>query len=134
MNFNIREENEIYSIYSLTNKKRENDFVYINLDECWDILRNKYNLPYDDIIIFKVEYKSPEFKIPIVEYNLFTLYGRKKLSLSSCKNIKIKYIIPINITDYEEYKYNPNDEFYYNKCYPYSYNNNTDITLIDRKN
>ena len=26
---------------------------------------NKYNLPYDDIIIFKIEYKSPEFKIRI---------------------------------------------------------------------
>jgi hypothetical protein len=98
--FIIREKTETYAIYALSNKNRENDLVYINMDECRNILSKINQIDKDDIVIFQIEYNSPDFKIPIVEYNLFGIYGTKKLTLNHCKNLKAIYYIPLNITDY----------------------------------
>ena len=87
----------------------------------------------DDIIIFQMEYKIPEFKIPIVEYNLFSYYGTKKISLSHCQKTKVNLYIPKTIENFQNYKYNPNDYYYYDKCSPYSNEDNIDLTIQDRR-
>ena len=130
--FIIREETETYAIYALSNKNRENDLVYINMDECIEALKETYKLS-NDFIIFQIQYKSPDLKIPIVEYNIFALFGTKKLEINSCKNLKVRYYIPLNISNYEDFKYNPENDFYYNKCLPYSYENSIDLSLYERK-
>jgi surface protein len=131
--FIIREENEIYSIYGLNNKKRVSDLVYIDLDECGQLLRKTYNLK-NDLIVFKIEYYSPYIKIPIIEYNLFGQFGIKKLSTSTCKMLNVRYYIPLIIKDYKDYKYNPYNNYYYDKCLPFSSDEHTDLTLYERKN
>ena len=47
------------------------------------------------VIIFKIEYTSPDFKIPIIEYALFGVFGKKRLNIFVCKDMKIMYNIPI---------------------------------------
>ena len=132
-NYTLRNGNETYQIYPLANNFRDPDLVYIDMEECGKVLRQKYSMrESDDIIVFKIEYNSPDFKIPIVEYSLFGLFGTEKLSLSSCENIKMRYFIPKKIDNYQDYKYNPNNAYYINKCHSYTSDNNTDIILLDR--
>ena len=85
-------------------------------------------------MIFKIEYRIPEFKIPIIEYNLFSSYGVKKLILNHCRNNKVYYYIPANISDFEDYKYNPQNDYYFNDCLPSTYEDMVDLSVKDRKN
>ena len=130
----LRTDKELYQIYALSNKKREDNFTYIDFNECTRELRKRHNLKKkDDIIIFKIEYYSDGFKIPIIEYILLNSVGTNKLHLLFCKNIKIKYYIPKEIIDFEDYKYNPLSKYYHDECSPYV-KDNTDFILYDRRN
>ena len=130
----IKEENVIYQIYALNNKNiREQNLTYIDFEDCAKILRENNKLTQrDDIIVFKIEYISPDFKIPIIEYALFGVYGTKRFNLLSCNNIKINYYIPKEINDYEDYKYDPYNNYYKDKCLPSFSDNMMDLTLKDR--
>ena len=131
--YTIRTENATLQIYALSNKIRDDNLTYVVFDECVNVLKKKYNLsPKDDIIIFKVEYYSPNYKIPIIEYTLINAFKAIKLNLEYCRDIKIKYNIPKIIDDFDDYKYNPLNEYYQDECFPYSINN-IDIILYDRK-
>ena len=131
--FTIDTVNEVYQIYGLSNNKRNENLTYIYFDECVHILKQRYNLnPKDEIIVFKIEYKDPNFKIPIIEYNLISAIKSIKLHLEYCRNTKLKYYIPKEINDFEDYKYNPLNNYYTDKCFPYN-KNNLDIILYDRK-
>ena len=133
--YTIREKNEIYQIYSLSNKIRFNDLAYVDLDECGKILKEKYKLKQsEDILVFKIEYRSPDFKIPIIEYCLFGRDGSIKLNLNICNKQKINYYIPLNISEYKDYEYNPNNNFYYDKCQPIEFSSDSDLTLYERRN
>ena len=126
---------ETFQIYALSNKKRGKDNIYIDLNECARILKNKYGLPEnEDLIVFKIEYISSDYQIPIAEYNIFGRDGRVKLNLNHCKNLKIKYLIPKKINNYVEYLYNPNSQYYTDKCFSSTSEDNTDLILYDRKN
>ena len=86
----------------------------------------------DDILVFKIEYTYPDFKIPIIEYALFGVYGTKRLNLLTCNDIKMKYYIPKQINNYEDYRYNPDNNYYKDKCYPSFSDNMLDLTVKDR--
>ena len=104
------------------------------MEECNIILKKSYRLErYDEIIVFKVEYRYPEFLIPIVEYNLFGESASKKLSLIPCSNIKTKYYIPKIINESELYKYDPESDYFSDKCKVFTTENNTDFFYKDRK-
>ena len=46
------------------------------------ILKERHNLGKDeDLIMFKIEYKYPGLKIPIIEYQIFNKNGMRKLNL-----------------------------------------------------
>ena len=129
-----REENEIYQLYSLSSKERRPDLTYIDLDECGRLLKEKYKLKNDEeILVFKIEFTSPDFKIPIVEYLLFGRDGAIKLNLNICNKLKVMHYIPkiINFTDYQ---YNPGNSFYFDKCRPIGIESDSDLTLYDRRN
>ena len=127
--------NEIYQIYSLSNKKRIDEIAYINFDDCAKILREKHKLEEnEDLIIFKIEYIYPYIKIPIIEYQIFNKNGMRKLNLNHCKNVKVLYYIPKKINNYEEYKYNPQHPYYTEKCVIIDNNFSSDLVLFDRKN
>ena len=131
--FIIKEENEKYSLYAISNKIRENDAAYIEMDNCINTLSRLYYVSKDDFLIFKIEYTSPDFKIPIIEYSLFTQYGTRKIPLNSCRNSKINYYINRSIANYEDYIYNPLNDYYYNECSIDKKINNTVLTLQQRK-
>ena len=131
--FTIRTDKEVYQIYALSNKNREKNLTYIDFTECIKKLRKRHDLRQDDdVIIFKVEYYSSDFKIPIIEYILFNSGKSQKISLLSCQNIKIKYYVPLEISDFEDYKYNPLNKYYQDKCFPNT-KNKADILLYDRR-
>ena len=128
------EENETYSIFAIANKERESNTTFIEMESCVKILTRIYRVSYDDLIIFKIEYYDPNFKIPIIEYALFTQYGTRRVSLNSCINSKINYYIPKKIPDYNEYLYNPANDYYYNSCNIKEKINDTVLTLFQRRN
>ena len=124
---------ETLQIYALSNKKRMENLSYINLDDCGDILKQKHNIPNDELIVFKIEYSSPNFKIPIIEYNIFGKGGKIKLNLNYCKSLKVNYYIPLNINNFKDYLYNPKNVYYLDKCYPSPPEFQNDLVLFDRK-
>ena len=126
--------NEIYQIYAMNNKNRNPNLTYIDFGECGQKLKEVNKLiPQDDILIFKIEYNSPDFKIPIIEYALFGIFGTKKLDLLTCSNIKVNYYIPLKINNYQDYLYNPENIYYKDKCTSSKNDEMTDLTLKDRK-
>ena len=128
----VREGNEVYQIYALKNKNRDNNLTYIDFSECGVKLKQNNRMTEDDdIIVFKIEYTSPDFKIPIIEYALFGVYGTKR-NLNACNNMKINYYIPKTINNYEDYKYNPENNYYNDGCKPSVSENRTDLTLKER--
>ena len=131
----IIEKNETYQIYSLSNKRRVNGTSHIDLDKCGKILKERHYLKEgEDLVVFKIEYKYTNYKIPIIEYQIFNENGKKKLNLNYCKNIKIPYYITLEINNYLEYQYNPMHEYYNDRCSLFETNHTTDILLYDRKN
>ena len=133
--YTIKEENEVYQLYALSNKIRDPDLTYIDLDECGKILKEKYKLKEsEDILVFKVQDTSPDFKIPIVEYSLYGRDGSIKLNLNICNKLKIMEYIPKIINDFKDYEYNPNNNYYYDDCSPIEYESKTDLTIYDRRN
>ena len=45
------------------------------------------------------------------------------------QKLKVRFYIPLNISNYKDFKYNPENDFYYNKCPPYSYENSIYLSL-----
>ena len=128
-----------YIIYQITttynqNKKEYNNTTTINIGECENILRKIYNI-YDNetLIIFKIDYFLEEFLIPITEYEIFHPQTKEKLDLNHCNKFTAKINIPVSINENEIFKYDPNSRYYNDKCFPYTSDKGTDITLNDRK-
>ena len=46
--------------------------------------------------------------------------------------MKIMYNIPIFVNNYEEYKFNPDNNYFYDKCLPADSDNIADLTVKDR--
>ena len=125
---------QITSSYNQKNNYYEN-ISTIDLGECENILKKKYNIsPNDTIIILKFDYNFPDYSIPIIEYQLYHPEKNIKLNLSYCENTDIQISILVIINKEDLFKYDPNNSYYTDKCYSYTTENGTDITLYDRKN
>ena len=132
--YTVYDKNMILQLYALSNKKRAKNSTYINLDDCGDILKEKYNIDKSkDLIIFKIEYFTSYFKIPIIEYKIFSENGKKRYNLNYCNKKKAMYYIPKIINDYHEYKYNPEHKYYHDKCLLFETDEFIDLTIPDRK-
>ena len=128
----------------------ENSLSIINFTNCENILRQVYNIPNNESLLFyKIDYSS---KLNVssgsdsISYNVFDENGIK-LNLSYCENTTININIPlskiensslINKTLFSEYNnsgkdiYDKNSGFYSDICDVYS-DNGTDLTLDDRR-
>ena len=95
----LRNDNEVYQIYSISNNEIIPDLTEIDFSECLNkINKDKHLIGETDFIVFKIEYFSTsDFKIPIIEYTIFSQDGTKKINLNYCKDSKIFYYIPKNI-------------------------------------
>jgi len=132
-NFMKEEYNRKYQISTLPNQNKQNS-SFIELGDCEILLRSEYNInSTEELIIFKIENFFVGFNIPIIEYEIYSRNGTK-LNLNICKNNSIKYFIPVSINVSEIFKYDPQNKFYNNRCDKYTTENDTDMTLYDRKN
>jgi len=126
-------------IYQLTSSENQNNKEYtqisiIKLNDCENKLKKAYNISENEsLIIFKIDNIIPELNIPIIEYEIYHPITKQRLDLNICEKEHINLLYSVNIDEDEIFKYNPNSDFYKDKCYPYTTLNGTDIILNDRK-
>ena len=133
----IYKEDIYYQITSSYNQnnKQYNNISIIKLNQCEDRLKTKYNISEDEsLIIFKVDILQDGLLIPKVEYEVYHPLTLEKLELDICNNITIEISLPVSINEDELYRYNTSSDFYNDKCFPYTSENGTDMTLSDRQN
>ena len=126
-------DNRKYFISTLSNQI-DNNSSFIDLGNCSNKLKSQNMInDTEELVIIKIENKIEGINIPIIQYEIYSKNGTK-LNLDICKNNNITYFIPVEINENEIYKYDPESNFYNNRCNKYKTENNTDITLYDRKN
>ena len=115
----------------------------IELNECYQFLKNYYHIPQnEDIIMLKVDKSIENSPVNQVFFYLYDFKGNK-LDSSLCENINIEKplinIDNLNLNLAEElYQkgidiYKANNSFFNNLCNPFSSENGTDVTLKDRR-
>ena len=144
-NFNVSENKEdiiskkddvLFQITTSENQKNNTNknISAINLGDCEDKLKEIYEVDSSlPLIIFKIDYFSPDSLIPIIGYEIYHPLNKSKLDLKYCEDILIKLNIPVSIDESKLFKYDPNSEFYNDNCFSYTTENGTDILLNDRK-
>ena len=110
----------------------------IILGKCEKKLKDFYNIPDESsLYIMRIDINQKSLNIPRIEYEIYFPLNEEnkleKLNLSVCKGTEIELFIPVNISNDEIDKYNPNSDYYTNKCSKVTSQNGTDISLNDRK-
>ena len=128
---------EIFHLTSLYNQKNNeyNNLSIIDIGECEYLLKEIYKIENNEtLILFKIDFYIENYSIPITEYEIFHPQTKKKLDLKYCNQTKMKIFSPVIKVDEEHlYKYNPNSEYYTDKCFPYTSDCGNDETLEKRK-
>ena len=130
-------DTEIFHITSSYNQKNNeyNNVSTIDIGECENILKEKYHISSEEtLILFKTDFFIEDFLVPITEYEIFSPLTKEKLDLNYCNEAKIKISTPITIDEQYIYKYDPNSEYYKDKCYPNPSECGNDDILLERKN
>ena len=122
-----------------------NGLTLIDLGECENLLKKKYNIPLDaELIILKKEKINSEPNDKDIDYEIFDPFSYEKLNMSICENTHIDLYVPLQLTEEEEkfYKeiseqgydiFDLGDKFYREICTPYNSENGTDVLLDDRE-
>ena len=133
----VNEDNTLFQITSTENQKnnKNNNISSIILGECENILKKIYNIKENlPLLIFKIDYYQPGSLIPIIGYEVYHPINKSKLDLSHCKKACINFKIPVIINENDLFKYDPNNEYYKDYCFPSTTENGTDILINDRQN
>ena len=126
--------NESYHFLTFSNKERIYNGTFIDFQDCENSLKKSKGMDANkELILFKIEYIIPEFKIPIIEYKILSEDGREEFNISVCQYMNFIYSIPVDINASEEYKYNPESEYNNELCFQYTTEYLTDIVLYDRR-
>ena len=131
------DDNILYQITSTENQNNNNNdnISTIILGKCEKRLKEQYDIDENKaLLIFKIDYFQPGSKIPIIGYEIFHPNTKKKLDLKYCEDIFINYNIPVNINESNLFKYDPNNEYYTDECFPSTSESGTDILINDRHN
>jgi hypothetical protein len=133
-NYIIKEGKEIYQISLLLNQLDIDNITSINFYNCMEILKsNNIIINEEELFIFKIEHEKLGYKIPLIEYILFNING-SIINLDFCANIYSQYFIPVDdINTQKLFLYNTSNEFYNDECNKYKTENDTDMTIYDRK-
>ena len=152
MNNGYKEKTEIYTkntVYQIStieeqkNNKNTNISI-IDFGECEYKLKNVYKIPENkELIVLKLDIKYEDSTY--VQYEVYNPIDTTKLNLTVCENLQILIDVPV-ILNFEVHNlhksleksgynlFNLNDSFYNDICSIYTTENDTDITLKDRKN
>ena len=134
--FTTEKDGVLYQITTSENQKNNSNknISTIDLGDCEKELKRIYQINESlPLIIFKIDYYSPDTLIPIVGYEIYHPLNKTKLDLIYCEEILVKLNIPVSIDENSLYKYDPNSGFYTDNCFSYTTENGTDIILNDRK-
>ena len=139
IDYSVLEDNIIYQLTSTYNQYNYNynNISTIKLGDCETKLKDYYNISDNEsLLMFKVDYLDKFFLHSSVEYEVYDYKERKQLNLSICENISIEIDFPLSssINENELFRYNLSSDYYYDRCFPYTTDNGTDIILNDRKN
>ena len=116
------------------NRSSISNYSSINLTECENILKNVYKINDSfTLLLLKFDYFTLESLIPIIGYEVYNPMDMSKLNLSYCKNISVKLTIPIQLDENNLFQYDPNNEYYQDKCSTFTSEDGTDILISDRK-
>ena len=140
-------KNVIFEITDSNEQKTSinNNVSSIDLGECENKLKEKYNiLKSESLIIFKTDSKSEDLKTTYVQYEIYNPNTLEQLDLSICQDYPININIPILLDSEVELLYkslnesgynlfDANDSFYNDVCTTFETENNTDITIEDRR-
>ena len=149
----LKTDEDITFHLSNTNNEKENlnnkgsyNLSILDLGECENKLKEANDLSDDvSLILLKVESFYENTTIKNVQYEIYNPKTKEKITdMSPCDDEKIYIYVPTNLDNntynlYEELKiqgydiFNPNDNFYNNLCTKYTTDNDTDLTLNDRK-
>ena len=144
----VQTENVIFQVSTLEDQKN-NDYPNIStidLGECENILKSKYNISKEDsLIVVKTDIKSSDLSSTYVQYEIYDPITLKPLDMNFCNNVKIIVSVPVNLEDntvslYESLSqsgynlFDSGDDFYNDICSTFTSLNGTDMTLTDRKN
>ena len=119
---------------------KKTNYTIIDLGDCEDKLKTENNLPENaSIYILKIYVKQEGYKIPTIEYEvcypLNTKYNVTKLyliNLSVCNDANIDVCIPL-IYNGSLDEIDHNSDFYNDICNTFTSENETDLTLSERK-
>ena len=136
-------ENELNSKSKNNSTKR---FSRIDLGECENALRHKYNLNENvSFLILKYEKITNISSERNLQYEIYESVNKTRLNLSVCKDIPINVYVPVVLSEnlqnlFNELKelgydlFDINSVFYQDICTPYKSSNGTDVLLSDRVN
>ena len=126
--------NKNYKISTLLIQNKTNNSTFIDLGNYVQLLKENNGIELtEDLLIIKIENYLDGINIPIIEYEIYSKDDSKKLNINECNN-NISYIIPVDIDEDEEFKYNPESNFYNDRCNKYTSEKQLDMTIYDRKN
>ena len=132
--------NKILITFTNTENQKNNiesNMSTIDLGNCEILLRKYYNLTNNQTIYLKkLDIIQDGMKAKKIEYNVYAKLSGKnlvKLNLTICQNTKISINVPFEISGNVD-KFNTSSAYFNDICYDAISDNNTDISLIDRKN
>ena len=85
------------------------------------------------LLILKIDRYFEELKIPDIQYYVLHPMNKESLDLSLCKDTKIEIKIPVSIDEENLIKYNISSDYYNNKCFIYTSDDDTDVSLEYRR-
>ena len=144
----IETKNVIFQVSTIEEQQNNDDpkASSIEFDECEKIIRQKYNISSQyELIMLKLDILSDDLSSRYVQYELYDPITFRHIPLDICENVSIIINTPSNLNEYTESLYKSlnksgynlfdiNDPFYRDFCTPYTTENGTDITLLDRQN
>ena len=141
----IPKDNETTITFTSTNIQKINEesnynYSIIDLGKCEEKLKYVYNISNEsDLYILKIDKEQEGKNYPLIDYEVFypikdenNTERMEILNLTHCEGIDIEISIPIIINDTID-KHNPKSGYYNDICYKATSENNTDITLKDRR-
>ena len=134
----VNEDNTTFEITTSENEKKNydnNNITSILLGECENELRTQYHIDNNmSLIILKSGITLQNLLMPLIKYKVFNPKTKQSLNLSYCEKMFINISIPVSINEEELFKYDPSSDYYNDKCFAYTTENNTDIIVGDRRN
>ena len=132
----IISNNETIIQITSTDNQRNNkntNISTINFRECEESLKSIYNInPNKSLLILKTDSFIIGSKIPVIQYEVYHPDNKSKLDLSFCNN-KIEINIPVLIDENNLYKYEPESDYYNNRCLTNTSDNENDKPLGYRR-